>query len=465
MADLETLLARVWSPETRVLAEEAARCYNAGVFRSCIASTWTAVTADIIGKLLVLADDGDPQAVVFRETLRSAQSQGPSREGVRAMQAIEAGLLVNATEFELIDVIDQRELDRLREDRNLCVHPSLRASGEAYAPRPEAARAHLGAALSILLTHPPTQGAKAVEAFQNYTCDPSFVPEIAHIQTVFYDRVRTTARGNIAKLAAKHALREIDPGGRLHPVEYANRAAVVLRAFAERDRSLVESALASQRDLFQHADGEIQRRAVARLGDQDYFWTIVNDPLAGRLQQLLVALSIPDGAWDPLPVEIAECLAVVRSEYARDRMPQLEQRFTGLSELHRMNVVAMAPAPYFVPAIVEFLRKAWNFRTGEQVGQILLQHAAFLSLDELRAALTAWTDNDQCRMASQMPELAASLYRATTHLGVAQPAVFIAFLAKVQSLSAEGDTYYRYPALETALRAAGHDPEPTPATT
>jgi hypothetical protein len=30
------------------------------------------------------------------------------------------------------------------------------------------------------------------------------------------------------------------------------------------------------------------------------------------------------------------------------------------------------------------------------------------------------------------------------------------FLASIQSLADEGDSYYRYPALEEALRAAGH---------
>ncbi|MFI6031607.1 hypothetical protein [Amycolatopsis magusensis] len=460
MAELETLLARVWNPETRPLAEEAARCYNAGVFRASIASTWTAVTADIISKLLVLADDGDPQAVAFRERLEAAQAKGISRDGVKAMQAIEADLLVKATEFELIDAIDQRELERLREDRNLCVHPSLRAFGEIYAPRPESARAHLAVALSTLLTHPPTQGGKAIEAFQNYTCDPSFVPEFAHIQTAFYDRVRTTARSNIAKIAAKHALREIDPAGRLHPTEYANRAAVVLYAFAHRDRDLVQSALVAQREPFAQAEGAVQLRALARLGDQDYFWTIVDAALAGRLQQMVLALPIPD-QWEPLPVEVATCLAVVRSEYARARLPQLEQRFNTLTPLHRMNVVALAPAPYFVPAVIEFLRVAWNFRTGEQVGQILVQHAPFLVLDRLADVLTVWADNDQCRMASQMPELAVTLYRATAHLGGGQVSAFVTFLEKVQSLTTEDDTYYRYPALEAALRAAGHRPEVT----
>ncbi|GAA2419678.1 hypothetical protein GCM10010404_92690 [Nonomuraea africana] len=62
MGDLESLVAQVWSPEVRPLAEEAWRCYNAGAIRASIAATWTAVTADIITKLVNLADNGDSKA-------------------------------------------------------------------------------------------------------------------------------------------------------------------------------------------------------------------------------------------------------------------------------------------------------------------------------------------------------------------------------------------------------------------
>lgn len=58
--DLETLVAQVWSPDVRPLAEEAWRCKNAGAIRASIAATWSAVSADIIVKLVRLADEATP---------------------------------------------------------------------------------------------------------------------------------------------------------------------------------------------------------------------------------------------------------------------------------------------------------------------------------------------------------------------------------------------------------------------
>ncbi|TXS52622.1 hypothetical protein EAO75_07965, partial [Streptomyces sp. uw30] len=66
VTDVESLLAQVRNPDTRPLAEEAWRCYNSGAIRASIAATWTAVTADIIAKLIQLADNGDAGAIAFR---------------------------------------------------------------------------------------------------------------------------------------------------------------------------------------------------------------------------------------------------------------------------------------------------------------------------------------------------------------------------------------------------------------
>jgi hypothetical protein len=189
------------------------------------------------------------------------------------MQRIEDVLLSEAKKFELIDTIGSRELERIREDRNLCVHPSLRIHGDVYEPRPEVARGHLAVALATLLIHPPTQGRKAIEEFTTYICDPSFVAAVPHIQATFFDRVRTAARGNIVKVAAKHALLETAPptSVQLPSADLANRMAAALSAFASRDREFVRSVVTDLHSRFQLLEGAAQLRALVRLGDRDYF--------------------------------------------------------------------------------------------------------------------------------------------------------------------------------------------------
>jgi hypothetical protein len=121
-----------------------------------------------------------------------------------------------------------------------------------------------------------------------------------------------------------------------------------------------------------------------------------------------------------------------------------------------MNVVAARPHSYFVPSVLKFIEQAVSWRTGEQAGHLLLQHGPYLSATDRRSALVAWADNYECRTAAQMPDLAVALFRNTAHLGPDQAAQFVSFLSAVQEKAEPGDSYFRYPALEQALRAAGH---------
>lgn len=48
-------------------------------------------------------------------------------------------------------------------------------------------------------------------------------------------------------------------------LNYADRSASVLKAFALRERGLVRDTVGLLRDRFRHADPETQRRALGRL--------------------------------------------------------------------------------------------------------------------------------------------------------------------------------------------------------
>ena len=256
--DLQASVGRVWDGDVRPLVDEAVRCYNSGAARAAIATTWTAVVADVLSKISHLAEGQDPAAAAFQADVDKARGHGLNAEGVRAMQAIEDRLLGAALELELIDNIGQRELERIRQDRHLCVHPSLRHLGLTYQPEAEVARAHLAVALSTLLLHAPIQGKKIQESFISYICDPAFSPAPTHVQATYYDRVRAGARRRMVSLAAKHALRElpVPPETGVGARVVADRMAVALNAFADRDRDQVCEALQEQMGQFATLNGE-----------------------------------------------------------------------------------------------------------------------------------------------------------------------------------------------------------------
>lgn len=123
MIDLEVKINQVWHQEVRPLVAEAYRCYTMGSARASIVVTWTAVCADLIHKLHQLAEDGEGEAAAVVKKIDSAREKPDDKQAVRTMQEVENSLLDIAERLELVDFVQKRELERLKEDRNLAAHP------------------------------------------------------------------------------------------------------------------------------------------------------------------------------------------------------------------------------------------------------------------------------------------------------------------------------------------------------
>lgn len=320
--DLERQVQLVWDPAVRPLAVEAWRCYSGGAIRASIGMTWVAVCADLTAKIVRLAEDGEGRASDLAKKVDKAREAGLTAAGVSTMQEVEKTVIDRAVELDIIDTIAARELERIREDRNLCVHPSLRGYGEAYEPLPDVARAHLALALDSLLVHPPTQGRRLVEAFLAYVAEATYVPSPTHTLATFSDRVHPKTKRNIIQAAAKHALLELDGPDTVSKRELADRMAQCLCAFATRDRAGVAEALRDLADRFQSAGNEVLINAVGRLGALPEFWEVFDDGQAERLNNLLPTLKgVGQDTWTFAASPAV--LALVAEKTVRERLPLL----------------------------------------------------------------------------------------------------------------------------------------------
>ncbi len=236
MIDLEERVNRVFNPDVRPLVSEAYRCYVSGSARGAIVLTWTAVCADLIAKAQVFHEEGESHAKDLVADVERAQGSAES-EAIPIMLALEKTLLDTAEKLELIDFIQRKQLERIRDDRHLCAHPSIRPLGELYEPTTEYARAHLGAALEAVLIHPPSQGRKIVDSFLKHVVDPGFVYDTGYLTHTFFDRVRPSARFKVVEAAAKFAVLSIeDPAIKIKPEKFADRMPAQLRRPRRRPR-------------------------------------------------------------------------------------------------------------------------------------------------------------------------------------------------------------------------------------
>lgn len=140
-------------------------CYRAGAYRSAIVNTWIAVVFDLIDKVRELALAGDLEAATIHNRYEAyvAQINTGNDQGVKNALEFERVIVNTCKEkLQFFDHQQLRDLERLREDRHQCAHPSFQKVGEPYRPAAEQARLHLRMAIEHVLSQPPVQGRSAI---------------------------------------------------------------------------------------------------------------------------------------------------------------------------------------------------------------------------------------------------------------------------------------------------------------
>lgn len=164
LKDLDELVLKCRDERARAYIGEAVACYKTGAYRSAIVSTWIAVAFDIIDKIYELSVAGDPQAAKYI----SDYDNYVANKNTEALLKIERELLATARDkYELISAQEYSELERLREDRNQCAHPSRSTFPDVFSPSPELVRLHIRSAVEALLQNEPSQGKAALENLQS----------------------------------------------------------------------------------------------------------------------------------------------------------------------------------------------------------------------------------------------------------------------------------------------------------
>ncbi|MGP3691025.1 hypothetical protein ACTVZO_41230 [Streptomyces sp. IBSNAI002] len=416
MIDLEERVNRVFNPDLRPLVREAYRCYASGSARGAIVLTWTAICADLIAKAQILHEEGESHAQALVADVERAQGSVES-EAIPIMLALERSVLETAEKLELIDFTQRKQLERIRDDRHLCAHPSIRPLGELYEPTMEYARAHLAAALEAVLIHPPSQGRKIVGSFLKHVVDPGFDYDTEYLTYTFFDRVRPSARSKVVEAAAKFAVLAIDdPAIEIEPEQFADRTAKCLRSFAERDTEVVKKAVAKQMARLETAEPAVQLQALGRLGDLPAFWASLASPVRNLLNTKIENIG-NRAPYSEITTAEAKALALVAHPELRSTLPALTEAFPKLWVIPRAQIIEQSPDPYFTSFLPALLKDVGSYDRGQQVAEkAVLPCAGFLSRPDLEQVLTEWNDNDQC-WGRAMPGYLVELYTLTGHLG------------------------------------------------
>lgn len=209
LLDLDELLLQCRSLRARQYLAEAVVTYKAGANRSCIVATWNAVVFDFVDKLRELDLGGDLKA---REKLDEIDVIR-RRSDVGASLQFERSILdLSTAEFEFLTPLQKSDLERLREDRNRCAHPTMQSEDEPFIPSTELARYHLSSAVQYMLSQPPVQGKAVLDQLLSEIASEYFPRNqrlaTAHFRDGPLARARETLVRNLVIVVLKRILLE-----------------------------------------------------------------------------------------------------------------------------------------------------------------------------------------------------------------------------------------------------------------
>jgi hypothetical protein len=194
--DLDELILLCKDKTSRRFIQEAAACYKAGAYRSCIIATWNAVVFDFIDKLRKLAQMGNGQA----QDLLNEFKEMSQNSKVKELWQFESNIpLVALRDFELISPIEREDIERLFKDRSRCAHPSMASIDEPFEATAELARYHLRSAVTHLLQRPPAQGNAAIQKIWKEISSSNFPTNYLEAIEVFRNGALARARKSLLK--------------------------------------------------------------------------------------------------------------------------------------------------------------------------------------------------------------------------------------------------------------------------
>ncbi len=149
---IEELKENIYNSKTKLYFEEVFNSYLAKSYRSANVMLWTVLICDLWFKIEDLSDRYDDSKA---KKLLSDVKDFKDKE-TRDLTKWEYYLVDEIfTRLNIIDSYTKQSIDHLKDDRNLCAHPTLTSDSLLFSPSRERTISHMKSILENVLTKPP----------------------------------------------------------------------------------------------------------------------------------------------------------------------------------------------------------------------------------------------------------------------------------------------------------------------
>jgi hypothetical protein len=284
LSDLDELVLRCRTEEAREHIAEAVASYRGGAYRATIVMSWIAVVFDLMDKVRELSIAGEAGAKGILKTFENYQEQIHKGEPQAMKQALEfeREILPRVrNDLSLIDAQQLIDLERLREDRHRCAHPSFNRVGEAFRPPAELARLHLRNAITHVLGQPPIQGKAALDGLRTLVSSAYFPTDLAKAKV----QLANSALAHATPTLVKNFVDALIFGYIKHDDDFyeLNQVLTAMTVIVDTHRGIAEPRMTQNfRKIFSKANDEELGTAVAFLAGWPAAWEMLDAPNRDR---------------------------------------------------------------------------------------------------------------------------------------------------------------------------------------
>lgn len=289
IVDIEALALKCRADRAREYINEAIQCYRAGAYRSTIVNSWIAVVFDLVDKVRELALSGDASATAINTQYETYlnQIEAGNEQGVKSALEFERAIVHTCAEkLQFFNHQQLRDLNRLREDRHQCAHPSFQRAGEPYRPVAEQARLHLRNAVEHVLSQPPIQGRAAISRLEASVASEYFPKDKAQAVVLLRETALVNPNEALVRGFVDAMIFGFATSGRT--VYRRLQAGTALAAVLELHRPQAEGRIASQLSRLVRDVTDTDLPAVAKLlVSAEECLLLVNEAARARLAQFV----------------------------------------------------------------------------------------------------------------------------------------------------------------------------------
>ena len=239
-SNISDFIEDVSDNRTKELILEAYANLKIGSLKSAIMMTWTAISFDIFAKIYELAELGDKSVTEFLEEISNAYKS----QNKHKLLDIENQLLPKAKdELELLTNDEFESLERVKSDRNKCVHPDFSGNYELFNPTKEIVITHIAHALKYLLIQQAKQGKFAINDLKNDLLNQQLLSDEDEFRNFIRERHLSRPKNSLVNQQIKLLFKLLFGGEREKYAEKARFFALTLSEISREKRQIFDNVV------------------------------------------------------------------------------------------------------------------------------------------------------------------------------------------------------------------------------